>query len=267
MVCEETVVLIVGGFRAEPFRMVSTVEVQFANGSRVRLPNHPAPQKKFSVTLVDGLIISCGDGKHYRHSRWNVAYVERTHKCWKMTKHYGWQPYKDPIAGDCGHMAHSVLGGLFLAGPGVTSVNNEYNEDNEYNEIPFDEFDEELLKDFHNFVEKEIPIKHCSKSTTGRIEMLTPHTQNQWEKHEMPDTSIGRNGWAVKISGYTFLTLGGKTGPNIYSRAVVVHNIVHQARRNVSVMPHILSNMEIWSNLPWNRVSCHGCDNICFWRI
>ena len=73
MFCDEAAVLVAGGFRVDPFRMVSTVEVQFANGSKVRLPNHPAPQKKFSVTLVDGSIISCGDGKHYRHGRWDVV--------------------------------------------------------------------------------------------------------------------------------------------------------------------------------------------------
>ena len=256
MVCDEAAVLVTGGFSVNPFRMVSTVEVQFANGSKVRLPNHPAPQKKFSVTLVDGSIISCGDGKHYRHGRWDVVeYVGRTSKCWKMTQHYGWQPYKDPIAGDCGHKAVSVFGGLYLAGPGSTSENTpmneedneeyEYNKDNRHNEgneDDEDEFADEVVTDFA-FGKKEIPTMYCSKSRTGRLEMLKPDTQQQWEKQEMAYTSIGRNGCAVKVSGDTFLTLGGKTGPDSYSTVVVAHNIVHQARRNVSVMPHSLSNM------------------------
>ena len=69
MLCDEAAVLVAGGFRVDPFRRVSAVEVQFANGTQVRLSDHPATQKQFSVTLVDGLIISCGDGKHYKQTR------------------------------------------------------------------------------------------------------------------------------------------------------------------------------------------------------
>ena len=151
-----------------------------------------------------------------------MDYVQRTRKCWKMTQHWGWQPYKDPIAGDCGHKAVSVLGGLYLACPG-SSGNTTVNDDDEYKD--------------------QIKIMRCSKSTSGRKEMLRPNTQKGWEKQEMANTSIGRNGCAVKVSGDTFLTLGGKTGPNSYSTVVVAHNIVHQARRNVTVMPHSLSKM------------------------
>jgi len=119
MVCDQAAVLVAGGFRTEPWRMISSVEVYFADGSKIRLPDHPSPQKYMSMTLVDGAVISCGDGQHYTVDGYRSDKITVTpgHRCWKTSPHFGWQPYRDLLEGRCGHKAANVLGGLRLAVP------------------------------------------------------------------------------------------------------------------------------------------------------
>ena len=124
MICDQAAVLVAGGYRTEPWRMTSSVELYFPDGSKLRLPNHPSPQRHVSLTLVDGAIISCGDGQHYLVDGYRNDMewvVHKGHKCWKTTPHFGWQPYTDPSEGSCGEKGVSVFGGLYLAGPSFPS--------------------------------------------------------------------------------------------------------------------------------------------------